>query len=135
MSRAGAAQAEGNWLRGAASGVSALRTWDLAEPARFHDRFAAAASEINPALMQLSLMSPELQQAATRVTKALTAVMKARKPSEIEAAGDGLAEAVGGVRRAVEAFITRRWWRKKARRRPPTAALGRASDCVTPPRP
>ena len=104
----GAAQAEGNWPRGAASGVSALRTWDLAEAARFHDRFGAAAAEINPALVQLSLMSPELQRAVTAVTKALTSVMKARKPSEIEGAGDALAEAVGGVRRAVEAFITRR---------------------------
>jgi hypothetical protein len=81
---------------------------------------------MNPALVHLSLMSPELQQAAAGVTKALTVVMKARKPNQIEAAGDALAEAVGGVRRAVEAFITRRWWRRKPRRRPVTTAIERA---------
>jgi hypothetical protein len=123
----GAARAEGNWLRGAASGVSALRTWDLAEAATFHERFAAAASEMNPALVQLSLISPELQQAVTRVTKALTAVIKARKPGEIEAAGDELAVAVGGTRRAVEALIARRWWKRRRKpRHRSAAALERA---------
>lgn len=122
----GAAWAEGNWPRGAASGVREIRTWDLAEAARFHERFAAAASDMNPALVHLSLMSPDLQQAATGVTTALAAVIEARKPDQIEAAGDALAEAVGGVRRAVEAFITRRWWRRKPRRRPATTAIERA---------
>ena len=101
-----AARAEGNWLRGAASGVRELRTWDLAEAARFHERFATAASDMNPALVHLSLLSPDLQQAAAGVTKALTAVIKARKPDQIDAAGNALAEAIGAVRRAVEAFST-----------------------------
>jgi len=121
-----AAQAEGNWLQGAASGVSALRTWDLAEAARFHDRFAAAASEMIPALVQLSLISPDLQQAAVRVNRALTRVTQARKSGEIDAAGDALAAAVSDVRQAVKAFIARRWWRRKPRRRAATAAIERA---------
>lgn len=76
---------------------------------------------MNPALVQLSLMSPELQQAAVSVTKALTIVIQAGKPGEIDAAADALAEAVGGVRHAVEALVARRWWRRKPWRRTRTS--------------
>lgn len=110
----GAARMQGNWLRGAADGVRELRTWDHTEAARFHGRFATAASDMNPALVHLSLTSSELQQAAAGVTNALTALMKARKPDEIDAAGNALAEAVGSVRRAVEAFIAPKMVEKKA---------------------
>jgi len=100
----GAAHTAGNWLRGCADGVRELRSWDMGESARFFDRFAVPAAEISAALMYLSLMSLGLQQAAIRVTEALDEVWKAKKPGDITAAGDGLAQAVGGLRRAVDTF-------------------------------
>lgn len=41
-----AAHEDGNWLRGAASGVASLREWDAAEGARFVERMQAAAARL-----------------------------------------------------------------------------------------
>jgi hypothetical protein len=57
-----ATRAEGNWLRGAATGARELRAWDQAETARLYERSATAAAEMSPALVNLLLMSPELQR-------------------------------------------------------------------------
>jgi hypothetical protein len=39
---------EGNWLKGAASGTSALVAWDAAEGARFTDRYQFAEGKAMP---------------------------------------------------------------------------------------
>ena len=63
-----AGRAEGNWVKGAASGISALVAWDAAEGARFTERYQVARAEASAALIQLSLMSPALQEAAGNVS-------------------------------------------------------------------
>jgi hypothetical protein len=109
----GAAHAGGNWMRGAADGVRELRKWEMDESARFSDRIVAPAAEITATLVHLSQMSPGLKQAAINTTEALDEVWKAGKPEAIKpaeaakVAGDGLAKAIGGVRRAVDAFTAR----------------------------
>jgi hypothetical protein len=117
-----AAYLEGNWVKGAATSVRDLMAWDSAEGARFVDRFQAAATEIGPALVQLSLMSDGLQSAASPVGDAVGAVMKARKPADAKAADEQLQKTIAGLRRAVHAFGTRRWWQRAVDPASPTAA-------------
>jgi len=107
-----AAHSEGNWIKGAATSIGDLMAWDSAEGARFVDRFQAAAAEIGPALVQLSLMSEGLQAAASPVGDAVGAVMKARRPRDVKAADEQLQKTIAGLRRAVNAFGTRRWWQR-----------------------
>jgi hypothetical protein len=102
-----AGRAEGNWIKGAASGTSALVAWDAAEGARFTDRYQFAASEAMSTLIRLSLISPTLQQTATDVGDALAATVKARKPGDIEAADKEARKAVAALRDAVTAYAGR----------------------------
>lgn len=82
-----------------------------------------AAIEANTALVQLSLMSPGLQQAATRVSEALAATGNARKPRDIKAADKQLGEAIAGLRTAVVEYNSRRRW--QPRRKSAAAAPSR----------
>jgi len=107
-----AAHTEGNWIKGAATGVGSLRAWDSAEGERLIDRVQAAVAEIGPALVQLSLMSDGLQSAASGVSDALGTVLQARKPGDSKAAGEQLQKAIAGLRGAVRAFGGRRWWQR-----------------------
>jgi len=110
-----AAHSEGNWIKGAATSIGDLMAWDSAEGARFIDRFQVAAAEIGPALVQLSLMSEDLQAAASPVGDAVGAVMKARRPRDVKAADEELQKMIAVLRRAVHAFSTRRWWQRDVR--------------------
>ena len=99
-----AGRAEGNWLKGAASGTSALAAWDAAEGARFTDRYQLAASEAMSALIRLSLISPALQKAASDVGDGLADTVKARKPRDLEAANKEVQKAIAGLRAAVRDY-------------------------------
>ena len=107
-----AGRLEGNWLRGAARGIDGMAAWDAAEGARFTDRFQLAALEVGAALVQLSLMSPRLQEAASQVNDALSAALTARKKPEVNAAEQQMGEAMVELRAAVTEFSTRKWWRR-----------------------
>ena len=73
-----AAQYEGNWLGGAASSFRSLREWDAAEDARYIERLQAAAAQATPALVSLSLLSPQLQAPCERAADALVDATRAR---------------------------------------------------------
>jgi hypothetical protein len=107
-----AARAAGNWLTGAASGVRELTAWDADEGARFAERYQASASEVITALVQLSLMSDELQAAAGKLGDAMTAAMTA-KPREAEDANAALREATAGLRSAVRGYTARKPRRRR----------------------
>ena len=121
-----AAASDGNWVRGAATGIGGMREWDAAEEARFIERFQAAGAQITPALVQLSLLSPAIAQAAGQVGDALAEGSHARRPAEVRTASQALTSAVASLRDAVLAFTTppRRSWR----RRRPAASLRRADS-------
>jgi hypothetical protein len=106
---------EGNWIRGAARGVDGMAAWDSAEGARFIDRFQPATLEVATALVQLSLMSPGLQNAAAQVNDGLGAVMNARKKSDAAAAERQMNEAIASLRAAVTEFTARKRWRRRRR--------------------
>jgi len=99
-----------------------MASWDSAERARFTDRVQPAVIEANTALVQLSLMSPELQEAATRVNEALAATGNARKPRDAKAADKQLGEAIAGLRAAVVEYTSRR---RRHGSRPLPAAVSR----------
>ncbi|HET9081347.1 MAG TPA: hypothetical protein VFO01_12640 [Trebonia sp.] len=92
-----------------------MTSWDAAEGARFTDRVQPAVIEANTALVQLSLMSPGLQQAATRVSEAPAATGNARKPRDVKAAGKQPGDAIAGLRAAVVEYTSRkpRHWRRR----------------------
>lgn len=99
-----AGHAAGNWVEGAANGIEGMSVWDATEGARFIDRYLTARTEVGGALVQLSLMSPALQAAASDVHDAINAVGEARKKPATEAAAKQLNAALGGLRRAVTEF-------------------------------
>jgi hypothetical protein len=116
-----AGHTEGNWLKGAAAGTDSLVAWDSAEGARFTDRYQAARGELTNALVQLSLMSPALQQAAGQVSDAIAATEQARKAREVKATGEQVRKAIAALRSAVTAHASRKW-RQHERATPPVPA-------------
>lgn len=123
----GAGHEGGGLLRGMAAGVSALREWDAAEGARFTDRLQAAAAQANPALVSLSLLSPELQAPCAEVADALGAGLQARGRKDITQAQTDLSRAIGRLRGAVYAFTTPPRGLRLHRRRHAAAAVPRSS--------
>ncbi|HWG24095.1 hypothetical protein [Actinospica sp.] len=98
----------GNWVSGAATGIDALAAWDANEGARFTDRYTAASIQASAALVQLSLMSDRLQQAAGEVTDTLFAYQQARKSRQAQLAEKQLMEAIRALRTAVRGYRARR---------------------------
>jgi hypothetical protein len=113
-----AARQDGNWLRGAASGVRGLREWDAAEGARFIDRLQAAAAQANPALVSLSLLSPRFETPCTKVVGALSHATTARRHADRLKAQDDLSRSLAELRAAVYDFTapgrSRRFRRRRA---------------------
>jgi G:T/U-mismatch repair DNA glycosylase len=103
----GAGWADGNVLRGMATGAARMVAWDAAEGARFSDRLHPAAADANAALMQLSLMSPGLQVAAENVRDALDATVLEWKQADLAAAHEQLNDAMKNLRAAVVEFKSR----------------------------
>jgi hypothetical protein len=110
-----AAYQDGNWLRGVANAVRAKNARDAAEADRYAERRQAAALRITPALVSLSLFSPQLQEAASQMNNALTAAARACEKDK-RAANTELSAAIAGLRTAVYEFTTpqRRFPRRPA---------------------
>ena len=104
----GAAWKDGNWLRGAAAGLGEIRQWDADEGARFIDRLQAAATQANPALVSLSLLSPGFEAPCTRVSDALGRATAARRRADREKARDDLLRTITELRGAVYEFTAPR---------------------------
>jgi hypothetical protein len=119
-----AAARDENWVRGAATGIAGMRDRDAAEEARFIERLQAAGAQITPALVQLSLLSPAIAQAASQVGDAIAEGSHARRPAEVRTASQALTSAVASLRDAVLAFTTppRRSWRRRRPAAPPRRA-------------
>lgn len=114
-----AAWADGNWVRGASASARSLREWDAVEGARFMERVQAAAAQVNPALVSLSLLSPQLEASCTRVADALAAAGRARGRKNTQSTSEALAVAISELRAAVYAFTAPeppRRWRLRGRR-------------------
>lgn len=112
-----AAAKDGNWLHGASAGIAGMREWDASEEARFIERLQAAGAQITPALVQLSLLSPAIGEAAGQVGDALAEGSHARRRAEVRAASQSLLDAVASLRGAVLTFTApprRRWHRRRA---------------------
>jgi len=99
-----AAQQDGNWVRGAASSISDLRAWDSTEGDRFIDRLQAAAAQVNPALVSLSLLSPRFEAPCGKIADTLGRAAAARRPADRVKARGGLAAALAELRAAVYEF-------------------------------
>jgi hypothetical protein len=128
-----AAARDGNWLRGAAVGVAGVREWDASEGARFTERFQASGALISPALVQLSLMSPVIGEAAARVGEALAAGSHAGRQAEVKAASQALTDGVASLRDAVLEFAAppRRTWRRRQGALPKSSTSGVANTPVS----
>lgn len=100
-----AAKEAGNWITGAASGIEKLAAWDAAEGARFTERYPAAAADVISALVQLSLLSDDLEKTANDLGDALHAAMSARKPGRDTAATHDLREATAALRTSVRDYM------------------------------
>jgi hypothetical protein len=124
-----AAWVDGNWVRGASASARSLREWDAAEGARFMERVQAAAAQVNPALVSLSLLSPQLEVPCTRVADALAAAGGARGRKNTQSTSEALASAISELRAAVYTFTAprppSRWRlrRRRAVRSPDTPAI------------
>ena len=101
-----AAYQDGNWVRGIAAGIRGLREWDATEGARFVERMQAAASQVNPALVSLSLLSPQLNAPCSRVVDALAEAVNAQGRKNAAKAEQDLIEAMAELRAAVSDFMT-----------------------------
>ena len=92
---------------------------------RFTDRFQAAAREISTALIELSLVSPVLQDAARQVNDALAAIMKAGKQPDADAADKQTTKAKAhsrqGVARQRPGLLHQRRHTARRGQRPPLA--------------
>ena len=121
---------EGNWIRGAAHGIEGMTSWDSAEGARFTDRFQPAVLEVSTALVQLSLMAPGLQDAATKVNDAVAVLLNARKKPAVAVAEKQMNEAIASLRAAVTELTARKRWR----RRQPSAQPASSSTALARPR-
>lgn len=77
----------------------------------------AAATQVNPALVSLSLLSPQLQAQCTQVADALAAALRARGHKNTLAARQHVSSAIAERRAAVYAFTAprprRRWLRRR----------------------
>ena len=110
-----AGKAEGNWVRGAATSIRELRAWDIGEADRFQARFQVATSEINPALLLLSMIESPIRLASAELSEALRAYTSARKQRDIDAVDKRIEEAADKLETAVRAYMARRWWRRQTR--------------------
>ena len=72
--------------------------------ARFVDRLQAAAAQVNPALVSLSLLSPQLEAPCTQVADALATAIRARGRKNMQTASKALLAAIAELRAAVYAF-------------------------------
>jgi hypothetical protein len=116
----GAAWHSGNLLNGAAAAIRSVREWDMAEGARCTERIQAVSAQANPALISLSLLSPQLQAACSSVAGALAGAVRARRRKHMLRASEDLSRAVSELRAAVCAFTEpRHWkpWQRPERRR------------------
>jgi hypothetical protein len=68
------------------------------------DRVQAAAAQVNPALVSLSLLSPQLEAPCTRVVDALAAAICARGRQNTQSASKALEAAIAELRAAVYPF-------------------------------
>jgi hypothetical protein len=123
-----AGRAEGNLAKGAAAGVGALVAWDAGESARFTGRYQLARTEASAALIQLSLLSPALQEAVGDVSDALAVIGTTRNKQDAETAERQLNQGIARLRTAVAAHGHRKWWWQRGKRsRPSIEAIAPAT--------
>ena len=122
-----AGHAEGNWAKGVASGMSTLVAWDAAEAGRFSERYELARTDASVALIQLSLMSPALQEAVGDVSDALAVVGTTKSKRDTEMADRQLNQSISRLRAAVAAYRRRKWWRWGKRARPSIETAARTT--------
>jgi hypothetical protein len=104
-----------NWLRGAARGSDAMTLSYSGEEALFADRFQPAVLEVTTALVQRSLMSPGLQNAAGQVGKVLGAVVGAGNKPDAAAGEKQVNEGIASFGAAVIELSARKRWRRSRR--------------------
>lgn len=117
-----AAYQEGNPARGAAQSIRTMREWSEAEDNRYLERMQAASSQMTPALVSLSLLSPQFQTAAGQMAEALVGAADARGWNKQRSAGAELSAATATLSAALYEFTAprRRRWRPWGYPTPPT---------------
>jgi len=90
---------------------------DAAKDRPAHRTLPTARTDASAALIQLSLMSPALQEAVGDVSDALAIVGTTTSKRDAEIADRQLNQSIARLRAAVAAYKRRKWWRRGKRPR------------------